>query len=444
MPDLDHPKFVIIGGGPAGSLLANYLGKAGYEVDVYEMRDDLRTTEVGRGRSINLALSYRGLSAMEPVGLTDEVMRMAVPMRGRMIHSINGSVAFQSYGVNDSQAINSVSRGGLNVALLNATARYPNVRLHFHHKCTDIHVHTGDVTLLDTKTDCTTQARGDIVASADGAFSAVRRAMQKLDRFDYSQTYLEHGYKELTIPPAPSGGFALERNALHIWPRRSFMMIALPNADGSFTCTLFWPFEGPNSFEVIRTPEDLRRFFATQFPDAVPLMPTLVEDYFANPVGSMVTVRCSPWHLGDRVVLLGDACHAVVPFYGQGMNAAFEDVLVFSECMGKHGPEWRRVFAAYEGSRKPNTDALADLAVANFVEMRDRTGSRRFLLKKKGEKLLGKLFPWWYVPLYTMVTFTRIPYAQAVARARRQNRIVCFTLAAMLILLGLAAWEYLL
>lgn len=442
IPTPDHPKFVIIGGGPAGSLLANYLGKDGYEVDVYEMRDDLRTTEVGRGKSINLALSYRGLCAMEPVGLTEEVMRLAVPMRGRMIHSIHGHVGFQSYGVEDSQAINSVSRAGLNVALLSAAAQYPSVRLHFNAKCTDIRLDSGEVTIVDTKSGAVSNVRGDIVASADGAFSTVRRNMQKLDRFNYSQTYLEHGYKELTIPPARNGEFALEKNALHIWPRRSFMMIALPNADGSFTCTLFWPFAGLNSFAAIHTESDLQRFFANQFPDAFPLMPRLAEHYFANPVGSMVTLRCNPWHVEDQVVLLGDACHAVVPFYGQGMNAAFEDVLVLSECMDKHRPDWCRVFETYEASRKPNTDALADLAVTNFIEMRDRTGSRLFLLRKKLEKLLGKLFPWWYVPLYTLVTFTRIPYAEAVVRARRQNRIVVSIVGVVLSLAILTLWGY--
>jgi len=441
---LQSPKIVIIGGGPAGSLLANYLGKGGYEVDVYEMRDDLRSAEIGRGRSINLALSYRGLCAMAPVGLTEEVMRLAVPMRGRMIHSLQGDIAFQSYGVDDSQAINSVSRSGLNAALLNAAEQYPSVRLHFNSKCNDIRLDNGEVTIIDTKSGEASQVRGDVVASADGAFSTVRRAMQKLDRLNYSQTYLEHGYKELTIPSTRNGEFALNKNALHIWPRQSFMMIALPNFDGSFTCTLFWPFEGPNSFAAIQTATDLHRLFETQFPDALPLMPTLAEDYFANPVGSMVTLRCSPWHVGGQVVLLGDACHAVVPFYGQGMNAAFEDVLVISECMDKHSPDWLGVFESYEASRKPNTDALADLAVANFIEMRDRTGSRLFLLRKKWEKLLGKLFPRWYIPLYTLVTFTRTPYAQAVVRARRQNRIVASIVGVVLGLMILILWGYML
>ncbi len=443
MPAADHSRFVIIGGGPAGSLLANYLGKRGHEVDVYEMRDDLRAAGAGRGKSINLALSYRGLCAMEPVGLSEQVMRLAVPMRGRMIHSTDGRIAFQSYGVDDSQAINSVSRGGLNVALLEAASKYPNVRLHFNAKCTDIHLDNAEVTIVDTKSGAPSMVRGDIVACADGAFSVVRRTMQKLDRFDYSQNYLEHGYKELNIPPSRNGDFALEKNALHIWPRRSFMMIALPNADRSFTCTLFWPHEGPNSFSAIQNEADLKRHFERHFSDALPLMPTLAEDYFENPVGSMVTVRCSPWQFEGRVVLLGDASHAVVPFYGQGMNAAFEDVLVLSECMDRHGSNLRKAFEAFEAARKPNTDALADLAVSNFVEMRDHTGSHLFLLKKKAEKFLAKVFPGWYVPLYTLVTFTRTPYAQAVARARRQNRIVVCVFGVVLGLVILILLRYL-
>ncbi len=436
MSDSRTGKFVIVGGGLGGALLATYLGKGGYEVDVYEMRDDPRKSGLVGGKSINLALSYRGLCALEPVGLVDEVLRLSVPMRGRMIHSPDGATAFQSYGVNDSQAINSVSRGGLNITLLHAAARFPNVRLHFNCKCTDVHVDRGEVELWDTANKRQLSVTGDVILSADGAFSAVRRVMQRLERFDYSQHYLEHGYKELTLPPGPGGAFQLEKNALHIWPRRSFMMIALPNADGSYTCTLFWPFEGDNSFAAIRTEDDLRRFFLKEFPDALPLMPALAEEYFGHPTGSMVTVRCHPWHWGDKIVLLGDAAHAVVPFYGQGMNAAFEDVLVFDECLRNHAPNWRRVFEVYEELRKPHTDTLADLAIGNFLEMRDHTGSRWFQWKKRGAKLLARLLPGWYIPLYVLVTFTRTPYAAAVRRARMQSRVVAAVIAVTAITVG--------
>ncbi len=442
-PPMQQPaKFVIVGGGLGGALLAVYLGKAGYAVEVYEMRDDPRMAGPVGGRSINLALSYRGLCALEPVGLAEEVLRQAVPMGGRMIHATDGSTVFQPYGVEESQAINSVSRGGLNTTLIRAAAEYPNVRLFFNTKCVDVHLETATADFVDTRTQGSFSASGTAVLSADGAFSAVRRAMQRQERFNYRQDYLEHGYKELNIPPAAGGGFQLQKHALHIWPRRSFMMIALPNADGSFTCTLFWPFDGENSFAAIRGESDLLAFFHKEFPDAVPLMPTLVEDYFAHPVGSMVTVRCQPWHVGGRVALLGDAAHAVVPFYGQGMNATFEDVLVFDECMTRLAPDWEGVFAAYEAARKPNTDALADLALHNFVEMRDYTGSRWFHAKKKAEKLLAKLLPGWFVPLYVLVTFTRTPYAEAVRRARVQARAVAIGLAAIILLLATGLLVY--
>ncbi len=435
----DRPTFVIVGGGLGGALLACYLGKAGHATRVYEMRDDLRGSEAGGGRSINLALSYRGLSALESVGLVDEVLRSAVPMRGRMIHGRTGELAFQPYGVSDSQSINSVSRNGLNAILLESAAKFPNVSLHFNEKCTGVDLNTNELEFTNTKSRQSQRVRADAIFSADGAFSAVRAAMQKRDRFDYRQDYLAHGYKELHIPPGAGGAFQLEKNALHIWPRKSFMTIALPNADGSFTVTCFWPFEGPNSFAAIRNESDLIRFFGEQFPDALPLMPTLADDFFNNPTGSMVTIRCRPWRLDGRVCLLGDAAHALVPFYGQGMNAAFEDVLVLHECMERHKSDLGIAFAEYEALRKPNADAIADLAIGNFIEMRDKTGSKVFLMKKKGEKLLARLLPGWYLPLYGMVTFSRIPYADAVERARRQNRIVAtvagIVLVAILMLL---------
>jgi len=422
-PSVDA-KFIVVGAGLGGALVATTLGRAGYAVELYEMRHDLRVAEVKGGRSINLALSHRGVCALDEVGLAASVLEMAVPMRGRMIHAPSGRMTFQSYGTDATHVIHSVSRGGLNAVLLDAADRCDNVRLFFHHKCIDVDVDLGRVEFADTRTGETRTAGGGIVVSADGAFSTVRRAMQKLDRFDYRQDYLAHGYKELTIPPGSDGSHQMERHALHIWPRRSFMMIALPNADGSFTCTLFWPFEGPNGFDALKTEAELRVFFRREFPDAVPLMPALADDYFANPTSSLVTIRCRPWYYRDRVVLLGDACHAVVPFYGQGMNAAFEDVLVLSECLDRHKPNWERAFDEYQAARKKHVDVLAELALGNFIEMRDRTGSRWFLLKKRWEKLLHRLFPGWYLPLYNMVTHSRIPYADAVERARRQNGVV--------------------
>ncbi len=429
----EHPKFIIVGAGPAGALMANYLGQAGYEVDVYEAREDMRLAGPVGGRSINLALSLRGIAALDGVGLADQVLADAVPMPGRMIHSTTGKLSFQRYGKDDTQAIHSVSRGELNVILLNAAEKHKTVRLHFNMKCIGVDLNASSVTLKNTATGQTSTASGDIVVSADGAFSAVRRAMQKLDRFDYQQDYLAHGYKELTIPSGPQGSYLIAKNALHIWPRRTFMMIALPNSDGTFTCTLFWPFDGPYSFDALQSESDVMRFFKCQFPDIVELMPTLGVDYFENPVGSLATIRCSPWYYKDRVVVLGDAAHAVVPFYGQGMNAAFEDVLVLHELMEKHKPDWQAAFSAYHACRKDDVDTLADMAIANFVEMRDRTGSRLFLAKKKGEKLLHKLFPNLYIPLYTMATFTRMSYVKAKQRAKTQDRVVGVTAVVLLV-----------
>jgi kynurenine 3-monooxygenase len=279
-------------------------------------------------------------------------------------------------------------------------------------------------------------AQGDAVIGVDGAFSAVRQSMQmQINRFEYDESYLAHGYKELTIPPAPDGSWRMEKNALHIWPRKSFMMIALPNPDGSFTCTLFWEFEGPRSFATTKTDDQVCDFFREEFPDAVPLMPTLLEDFKENPTGSLVTIRCAPWFYRDKVALVGDAAHAVVPFYGQGMNAAFEDCVVLDECLAEFPQDRQRAFTEYFSRRKENADALADLAVENFIEMRDKTASRAFRAKKKLDHFLEALLPGIYLPLYTMVTFTRIPYAQAARRARRQDRIIYASLIAVAMLI---------
>ncbi len=436
MSDSKTQKFTIVGGGLGGALMAVYLGQAGYDVEVYEMRADMRGGNIPGGRSINLALSHRGIVALERVGLAEEILKTAVPMRGRMIHEANSSLKFQPYGKDDSHVIHSVSRGGLNVLLLEAADRLPNVKLFFNKKCTDVQLDTGAVEILDMKTNETTTVDGGIVVSADGAFSAVRRPMQKLDRFDYSQDYLRHGFKELVIPPGKNVSFQMARDALHIWPRKSFMMIALPNEDGSYTCTLFWPFTGPHSFDKLQTKQDVESYFREHFPDAVPLMPTLMEDYFTNATSSLCTVRCGPWYYRDKVVLLGDAAHAVVPFYGQGMNASFEDVLVLCECMEKHKPNWEKAFREYFHIRKEHVDVLANLAISNFVEMRDHTGSKMFRLKKSTEKFLSKLLPFWYTPLYNMTTHTRMLYGDAIKRAKYQNRVVATTAITTLVIIA--------
>ena len=423
------PKFVLIGSGLAGGLLAAYLGRRGYDVDLYERRADPREGNIVGGRSINLALSTRGIHALEQLGIADEVLRHAIPMRGRMIHPATAGRApiFVPYDVDPNKHINSIGRAALNTTVIEAAQRYPNVRVHFNHKCTDIdldsataHLAVSGVEAAVSAANPQVTAKGDAVIGVDGAFSAVRQSMQKkLEKFEYDESYLAHGYKELTIPPAADGGWQMEKEALHIWPRKSFMMIALPNPDGSFTCTLFWEFEGPRSFATTKTDDDVRRFFDEEFPDAVPLMPTLLEDFHQNPTGSLVTVRCAPWYYKDKVALVGDAAHAVVPFYGQGMNAAFEDCVVLDECVAEFPDNRERAFAEYFSQRKENANALADLAVQNFIEMRDKTASRAFRAKKKLDHLLEAALPGIYLPLYTMVTFTRIPYAAAAQRATR-------------------------
>jgi kynurenine 3-monooxygenase len=420
----ESPPLSIVGAGLAGALLACYLGRAGRRVDLYEKRPDPRVHDPERGRSINLALSVRGIQALREVGLAEEVLRQAIPMRGRMIHSPSGALAFQPYGKDDSESINSVSRAGLNLTLIEAAAKLPSVRLFFEQRCTGIDLANATLELEVGSAREPRKLPCDIVIGCDGAYSAIRTAMQRHERFNYQQDYLSHGYKELTIPAGPGGSFAMEKHALHIWPRHSFMMIALPNFDGSFTCTLFWPYEGPNSFAALQSDEDVLRFFRAQFPDAVPLLPDLAEQYRTNPVGPLLTVRCRPWHLDGRIALLGDASHAVVPFLGQGMNAAFEDCTVLHTSMTRHAPDWGAAFVEYERLRKENTDALADMAVDNFLEMRDRVSSRLFRWKKKVDILLHRLLPAWYLPLYTLVTFTTTPYAAARRRARSQERVV--------------------
>jgi kynurenine 3-monooxygenase len=428
-------RFVLVGSGLAGGMMAAFLGRRGHEVELYERRADPRAGNFVGGRSINLALSTRGIHALEQLGIADEVLQHAIPMRGRMIHDRAGELHFTPYDRDPSKHINSIGRAALNSTTIEAAQRYSNVQVQFNYRCASVDLDSPEVQLVHSKSGEPLRARGDAVIGVDGAFSAVRRAMQRLDRFDYSQTYLAHGYKELTIPPAPDGSWAMEKHALHIWPRRSFMMIALPNPDGSFTCTLFWEFEGPRSFASVQTDEEVQRFFHEEFPDAVPLMPTLLEDFRQNPTGSLVTIRCGPWFHEDKVALLGDAAHAVVPFYGQGMNAAFEDCVVLDECLAAFPENRHRAFAEYYARRKPNTDALADLAVQNFIEMRDKTASPAFRVKRKLDHLLEGLLPGTYLPLYTMVTFTRIPYSEAARRAQLQDGIVYGAGAAVVLLL---------
>lgn len=437
----DEPEFAVIGAGLAGPLAALFLAQAGRSVALYERRPDPRVAGLAQGKSINLALSLRGIAALRQVGLADEALAASIPMRGRRMHARDGQLSFHRYGKDDSEVIRSISRGGLNLALVRAAERHANVQMHFDQRCTAVDLESGRFELRDERTGAVRTAAARHVIAADGAFSVARREMQRLERFDYSQHFLEYGYKELAIPPAPGGGFRLEQHCLHIWPRRSYMMIALPNVDGSFTCTLFAPYAGADGFDALHTAADVQRYFDQRFPDATAHMPGLADDFLSHPTGALVTVRCGPWHVADRVALLGDAAHAVVPFYGQGMNASFEDCSVLAESLARHRSDVSTAFAEYYARRKPNTDALSRLAVENFVEMRDKVGSRAFLRRKRFEGLLHRALPRTFVPLYTLVTFTQTPYAEAERRAALQERFLkrtaCSALAVALFLLVL-------
>ncbi|GIV53538.1 MAG: kynurenine 3-monooxygenase [Candidatus Kapaibacterium sp.] len=416
-------RILIVGGGLVGALLALMLGRRGYAVHVVERRPDMRRHGFAGGRSINLALSDRGIRALERAGIAESVLPLTIPMRGRMIHHEDSTLEFQPYGI-AGQAIRSLSRGHLNLALVEAADRLPNVTLEFEWRCVGVDPDVPAATFVHTTTGEQRRIECDVLVGADGAFSSVRDALHYRDRYNYCQEYLEYGYKELTIPAAEGGGFRMEPNALHIWPRHSFMMIALPNPEGTFTCTLFLPFEGEVSFEQLRTRADVSAFFERFFPDAVPLMPTLLEDFERNPLSSLVTIRCYPWVVG-RTVLIGDAAHAIVPFYGQGMNAGFEDCRILDELLDRFSDDWEAALAEYQRMRKPAGDAVAQLALDNFVEMRDKVADHHFVLRKKIEVLLLEHFPELYTPLYTLVTFTpEVSYDEAYRRGQVNERVI--------------------
>ncbi len=414
-------RITLVGGGLAGSLVAVYLAKRGYEVNIYERRPDMRNVEIPAGRSINLALSNRGIHALQKVGLDQLVLDKAIPMAGRMMHDTAGNLAYQPYG-KEGQAINSVSRAHLNVQLLQLADEHENVNQFFNMRCQEVDIENSICWFLDEKTGEKLEVKSDYILGGDGAYSPVRLKMMKNDRFDYSQSYTKSGYKELNITPTAEGDFAMDPDSLHIWPRGNFMMIALPNPDKSFTCTLFMPYEGDVGFDRIQTDEDILEFMNTYFADAVPLMPELLEDFKNNPVGSLVTVRCYPWHM-KKATLIGDACHAIVPFYGQGMNCAFEDCVELDHCLEEFG-DWDIAMDAYQKRRKPNADAIADLALQNFIEMRDLVGDEQFLHYKKVEHLLCELHPDLFKSQYEMVTFSTIPYSEALSVGAKNTKRV--------------------
>lgn len=414
------PDFTLLGAGLVGSLLAVYLRKRGYQVDMYEQRPDPRLKGAYAGRSINLALSARGIESLKNVGVDQDVLRTGMPMKGRTMHSTSGVTTYQPYG-KKGEHIYSVSRGGLNQTLM-SLAEQEGARLHFEQRCTQVDPPNKRIYMEQHHEPTAHSIFYKRLIGTDGAYSALRDYLMRSDRFDYSQDYLPHGYKELTIPPKSDGSFALSPDSLHIWPRGTYMMIALPNPDHTFTCTLFFPFDGNPSFSSLKDPSDIHHFFQQQFPDALVLMPKLVDEYLRNPTSSLVTVRCTPWHLGSDHLLMGDAAHAIVPFYGQGMNCGFEDVRVFDQLIDAHREDWNQIFPEFGALRKANTDAIADLAKANFIEMRDKVADPEFLLRKRIEARINEQYPNRWTPLYSMVTFRPdIPYHIALQRGKMQD-----------------------
>ena len=414
-------RITLVGGGLAGSLAAVYLAKRGYEVNIYERRPDMRNIEIPAGRSINLALSTRGIDALKRVGLDQVVLDQAIPMAGRMMHDEKGNLAYQPYG-KDGQAINSVSRAHLNIQLLKLADEHENVNQFFNMRCQEVDIENSICKFLNEETGEMVEVDSDYILGSDGAYSPVRLKMMKNDRFDYSQSYTKSGYKELNITPTSDGDFAMDPDSLHIWPRGNFMMIALPNPDKSFTCTLFMPYDGDVGFDQINSDQEILDFMNTYFVDAVPLMPELLNDFKQNPVGSLVTVRCYPWHM-KKATLIGDACHAIVPFYGQGMNCAFEDCVELDNCLEEIG-DWDNAMNEYQKRRKPNADAIADLALQNFIEMRDLVGDKDFLHYKKIEHQLCELHPDLFKSQYEMVTFSKVPYSEAMTKGAQNTQRV--------------------
>ncbi|WP_461533663.1 FAD-dependent oxidoreductase [Sinomicrobium sp.] len=417
----ESKRIAVVGSGLVGSLLAIYLRNRGHEVDIYDRRPDIRTIEFS-GRSINLAMSLRGWNALKEAGVEKAVDQLAIKMDKRAIHLQGKPVYFQPYG-KEGEAIYSISRGVLNKKMIDL-AEEAGARFIFESKVWDVDLPTATIHTGQAENEAREALSYDMVFGADGAFSRVRHKMQRQSRFNYSQEFLQAGYKELSIPARADGSHRLDKHSLHIWPRGAFMLIALPNLDGSFTCTLFMPFEGENSFEKLNSETEVQQFFETYFPDVIEVMPELLNDFFRNPTSTLVTIKCFPWTYGDKVALIGDAAHAVVPFYGQGMNAGFEDIRVLNNLMNVHGDDWETVFKAYQDARKPNTDAIAELSFRNFMEMSSKTADPSFILRKKIESRFAEKYPDKWLPLYSRVTFSERPYAEALAEGDRQRAIM--------------------
>ena len=405
----------VVGAGLVGSLIGLILKQKGFDVQLFEKREDPRTSKTGEGRSINLALSKRGILPLQSAGVFEKIAPYLIPMKGRMMHDTAGNKTFQPYG-KEGQYINSVPRGRLNELLIEAS-EHEGVKINFGHKCESLDFESSTLHFQHSRS-----YQSDLIIGTDGAFSAIRKQMQFTDRFNFSQHYIEHGYKELTIEPK-NEDFALEPHYLHIWPRGNFMLIALPNFDKTFTCTLFFPFEGDPSFSTLANDEEIHRFFSTYFKDVLELIPDLVAQFKSNPTSSLVTTKCSPWYK-NKTILLGDAAHAIVPFYGQGMNSGFEDVRLFVELSEKLNWDWESILPNFSNTRKKDADAISELALHNFIEMRDHVGDPDFLKRKVLEGKLQDAYPDLWVPLYSMVTFSDYSYSEALRLGKIQKRVL--------------------
>ena len=415
-------QVTLVGAGLAGSLLAVFLARRGFQVEVYERLPDMRRHEIPAGRSINLALAHRGIRALEAVGLYGEVQKLLIPMRGRMLHALDGATSLTPYGRTASEVIHSISRPGLNMLLMDA-AEKAGARIHFGRRCEDVDF-DGSIARFVDEAGKQHEVRTATLIATDGGGSAVRQALAKQRGVEVREDILPHAYKELTIPAGPGGRHRMEKEALHIWPRGGYMLIALPNLDGSFTVTLFLAREGVPSFAALEQPKALQEFFATQFPDALALIPDLAREFYAHPTGLMGTVHSASWHAGGRALLLGDAAHAIVPFHGQGMNCALEDCQALDGCLERHGSDWERVFAEFETLRRPDAEAIAAMALENYVEMRDVVRDPKFQLQKQLGFLLEERHPGVFVPRYSMVMFHHLPYSKARQRGAVQQRIL--------------------
>ncbi|WP_262732086.1 FAD-dependent oxidoreductase [Gaetbulibacter sp. NE] len=426
-------NILIIGAGLCGSLLALRLGQRGFNVTVMEMRPDLRKVDISAGRSINLAFSDRGNKAMKLVGIEDKVKDLCIPMNGRMLHDIEGNTVLAPYSGREHEFINSISRGELNALLLDEAEKHKNVSIYFNRKCKSVDFEKTTALFKDYTNNTEFIEDADVIIATDGAGSAMRKSyyLGKKFLFSFSQDWLTHGYKELSILPGENGSYKTYKNALHIWGRESFMLIALPNLDGSFTVTLFLSYdEGEYNFNNLTTKERVLEFFGKYFKDALELMPNLVDDFFENPTAPLGTVKCSPWHYKGNTLLMGDAAHAIVPFYGQGMNASFEDVVEFDKVLDEGHDDWETIFKIYEKSRKKDTDAIADLAIDNFHEMKGHVNHANFREKRTLEMALEKHFPNDYSSKYSLVTFNEdIGYREAMLRGRAQDKAILNMLA---------------